>query len=176
MIDSEFLENYGLYSKFKTECPIYLDDVEAPTINMYCKNCNREQTYHNYTEPRYGSRATILYYILKDKGLNPKRKIGVKPPTTHHVVESGGKIYDANIEPSQNPINIKEYEKKMDSFEWKYWEDKEKDNNPIDYAWNYSERFDGKFKEYVRNLMRKDYEAYKEEYLIEENTFEYPSE
>lgn len=41
----EFLEDYSLYQKYRTEVPEYLNDFEEPTIHMYCDECQSEQTF-----------------------------------------------------------------------------------------------------------------------------------
>ena len=47
MPDSEFLETYPLYRKFRTDIGyLYLKDISKPPIRMHCPNCNCLQTFN----------------------------------------------------------------------------------------------------------------------------------
>jgi len=61
-------------------------------------------------------RAIILYYIIKSKDLNPFPRLisfrdgkGEKIIPSHAVVILNNVVYDSNIEPSNNPIKLKDY-------------------------------------------------------------------
>lgn len=119
-------------------------------------------------------RATILNYIMKNNGLNPERRLfffkdekGNKLMPHHCVVIVDGNVYDPNIEESQNPIRLKNYEelKKMENHNtnlcWLDWKDADK-NNPIDFMWDYLSKFEEEFQKEVKSLMKEDYERYME--------------
>lgn len=112
-------------------------------------------------------RAHTLYYIIKDKGFNPKIKIfyfkdkqGKKIVNNHCVVILNDDVYDANLEESQNPIKLSRYE---DMKRKKYprldliWEDCE--NYMIDSLWAYSSQYDMPLKTLIRDLIKEEYEA-----------------
>lgn len=125
------------------------------------------------------SRATILNYVMKDNGLDSKRKLlffkdekGDKIMPYHCVVIVDGEVYDPNIEESQNPIRLSEYEelKKKETRNtrlfWLDWNDTHEKNNPIDFIWNYLPKFEEGFLKEVESLIKEDYEKY-----IEKNPY-----
>ncbi len=123
----------------------------------------------------YVSRASILHYIMKYRGLDPERKLfsfkdnqGNRVIGLHCIVLLNGSVYDTNIEESKNPIEFEVYTKmKKESspkleLVWENWTDSHDKNNPIDFLWNYSARFNEGFKNEVRLMMEKEYEGYLE--------------
>lgn len=46
MPNKEFLEEYSLFRKFKTDLPDTLDHFPQPAINMLCSNCESIQTFN----------------------------------------------------------------------------------------------------------------------------------
>ena len=127
-------------------------------------------------------RANILYYFMKNEGLNPKRKLfsfrrdDKGMISSHCIIVLNGMVYDTNIEPSQNPIAFNEYEKiKKGQYsnldlEWEDWEDSITEKNyPIDFLWNYLDAFDEEFQKEIKSLVKEKYEHYikKYSYLIE---------
>jgi len=122
------------------------------------------------------SRACILCYIMESKGLNPKKKLfsfkdseGNKVVRNHCIVLFNGKVYDTNIEESQNPMEFNKYEemKKMEHSELNLvWEDWEKSKTSQDYTiqdlWEYvlKPEFDEASKKELRALMEEDIQKY----------------
>lgn len=45
MPNSDFLEKFPLYKKFKCEIPQFLSKIQKPSIHMNCKVCKSEQTF-----------------------------------------------------------------------------------------------------------------------------------
>lgn len=50
MPNKEFLEEYSLFRKLKTEVPSTMDDLDKPAINMNCSRCESVQTFNMYNE------------------------------------------------------------------------------------------------------------------------------
>jgi len=110
------------------------------------------------------NRAVILYLFMKDKGLNPRIEhfqIGGKNEF-HYVVLLGNKVYDANIDPSENPMEKGEHP--QFELKWIKWE--------ISSDRNYSEsilemdlpKFDKKFQGKIRDLMEKHKDDFRKTY------------
>ena len=69
MLNSEFLEQYPLYRKFRTEA-VVLNQLEAPAVHMYCSICGSEQTFTVFTRKNLtleGNRPPrgVMWYIYR---------------------------------------------------------------------------------------------------------------
>jgi len=120
------------------------------------------------------SRASILAYFMKSKGLHPevkqfcfKNEKGEKKIRTHCVVICEGTVYDANSEASKNPISFEEYEnmKKnqhpMLNMVWTNWDE----DDEVDYAWNYlCNGCDEELQKELKPIMKPKYDVYLEKH------------
>ena len=50
MPNKEFLEDYSLFKKFKTDVPGTMDYLDKPAVNMACKECNSNETFNMINE------------------------------------------------------------------------------------------------------------------------------
>ena len=114
MPDSEFLEDYPLYRKFEFDVPYKLDDIDKVNINLFCEECNSNQTFnmeYDYSEissffnDDSGGQVVILRYLCAhcnyyrrifviriDKSRKYIMKVGQYPP------------WDISVEPNFQKI------------------------------------------------------------------------
>lgn len=122
-------------------------------------------------------RATILYYIMKSKNLNPKIKRfyfkdNGQITIPHCVIVINNMVYDTNIKESQNPLEFSKYEEmqkgKNNPKSNLIWEDWEKSTARQDYIipnlWDYLDNFDEELQKELRPLIKKEYKEYLKEH------------
>ena len=72
MPNTEFLENYPLYRKFEFIAPYKLDDIDKVNINLFCEECNSNQTFNmeydysdisSFFNDDSGGQVVILRYL-----------------------------------------------------------------------------------------------------------------
>jgi len=116
------------------------------------------------------SRANMLYYFMRNQGLNPKLKLfsfkndgGERIILSHCIVILNNMVYDTNLDETQNPIEISKYEevnKKQNPQLNLIWEEFLSDKYPIDLVWNYLPKCDEDLQKEIRSLIKEKYKNY----------------
>ena len=65
----EFLEKYPLYRKFEIDVPYLLREIPKPSIHMFCKKCDSDQTFimtNNYQDTKDYSAKSLGEIVLME--------------------------------------------------------------------------------------------------------------
>lgn len=94
MPNKDFLENYPLYRKFKTEVPKTLREIDKVAVNMFCPNCKSnetftmtndyEDTFRHSNYPSKNEKITLIYYCSSCQIFSRQFQLYISPDLDYY--------------------------------------------------------------------------------------------